>query len=104
MADVRPQRAILARDAATARLRRLTVAVLAGAAAIAGAVAGYAASITHNRSVRGALATARAATAIPPVPVPAATVPVAGVDPGIAPASSAPATSSAAPIVVSGGS
>ena len=104
MADGRPQRAIHARDAAAARLRRLTVAALAGAAGVAGAVAGYAASTTHLRTTLRGEPTTRAATTVPQLPAPAATIPVADVNPGLAPPSSAPSASSSAPVVVSGGS
>jgi len=103
MVEPRSQRhAILARDAAVARLRRLTVAVLATATGIAGVLAGVAASSTHGRAaVRRDAPSTRATTApAVPVPVPAATIPAAG---ALAP-SSAPVASSAPPIVVSGGS
>jgi hypothetical protein len=107
MADVRPERAIHARDAAAARLRRLTVAVLAGAAGIAGAVAGYAASTTQaHTALRRAVPTSRpTSTAIPPVPAPTATIAVSsdGV-PAVSASSSAPSVSYAQPVVVSGGS
>jgi hypothetical protein len=106
MAEIRPERhSILARDAAAVRLRRLTVAALAAGGAIAGTIAGVAASSNHSgTAVRSALPATRA-NAIPAVPAPAATTPVAG-DPqaSAAAAATAPAASSAAPIVVSGGS
>ena len=42
------QRAVLARDAALRRLRRLTGALIAGAVALSGVFAGVAASSTHH--------------------------------------------------------
>jgi hypothetical protein len=101
MVEPRSQRhAILARDAAVARLRRLTVAALAAATGIAGLLAGVAASSTHGRATVSRDAPSTRATTVPPVPEPAATIPADGV---VAP-SSAPVNSSAPPIVVSGGS
>jgi hypothetical protein len=106
MTEPRPQRhAILARDAATARLRRLSLVSLALAAGGAAAVGGYAASTTHSRPAGRRVAAAPAtATGIPAVPAPAATTPVAGAAPAPAAQSPAPVATSAPPVVVSGGS
>jgi len=105
--EPRSQRtAILARDAATTRLRRLTLAVLGAGAAVAGVVAGIGASATHGRAavVSTPVRAAASRTAIPPVPTPAATIPIDGaVQPP--PASVSPPVASAGPpVVVSGGS
>jgi hypothetical protein len=110
MVDPRSQRhAIVTRDAAVARLRRLTVAVLAAATGIAGVLAGVAASSAHGRAVVHRSPPSTRPATVPAVPVPAATVPLAGALPpgaaqpgGVAP--SPPVASSAPPIVVSGGS
>jgi hypothetical protein len=106
MSETRQQRhAILARDAATARLRRLSLASLALAAGASVAVGGYAASTTRSRPVdRHVAAAPVTATGIPAVPAPAATTPVAGAAAVPAARSPAPAATSAPPVVVSGGS
>jgi hypothetical protein len=106
MAETRPQRhAIIARDAAAARLRWLTAAALAVATGVAGLLAGVAASSTHHRAAARRILPAPHTTTVPPVPVPTATVPLAAVpQPSSAAPSSAPVPSYAQPVVVSGGS
>jgi hypothetical protein len=102
MTELRPQRAaILARDAAHARLRHLTVAAVAFATAIAGTVGGVAASSTHARAVARIALRPGSATSILPVPAPVPTTPVAGAP---QPESASPVASAAPPVVVSGGS
>jgi hypothetical protein len=106
MSEIRSQRhAIAARDAAAARLRRLTAAALAAATAVGGLVAGVAASATHPRAVVRSASPKTVAAGIPPVPAPAPTTPVANVDQaGSSAPASAPSSSAAPPVVVSGGS
>ncbi len=105
MAEIRSQRhAIAARDAAAARLRRLTVAAIAGATGVGGLLAGVAASATHPRAVLRSASEATVPRGIPRVPAPSPTTPVGSVDPAAAAPVPAPSASEAPPIVVSGGS
>ena len=104
MAEIPSQRqSIAARDAAVARLRRLTAAAIAAATGVGGLLAGVAASATHPRAVVRSAEPATVVRGIPLVPAPAPTTPVANVDPGAA-AAPAPSSSTAPPVVVSGGS
>lgn len=97
------------RDAATIRLRRVTRASIAGAAALGGVFAALAAGSTHPKKtgqpqVRSASTTAAAAAPAPAL-IPAHAG--AGSETGSAspsPSPAAPAPASTPPVVVSGGS
>jgi hypothetical protein len=99
-----PESATRARDAAAARLRRLTVGVFAGASALAVAFAGVAAATTHARK---AVAQTVTATTLPAVKVsaPSATPP-GGAAATAAPAAplQTPTPAYSQPVVTSGGS
>jgi hypothetical protein len=98
---------VLERDAATRRLRRVTLFAGTLAAAGTGVLAAVTASATHTRAAVDRVTTTivRAKT-IPAVPAPAATVSSGSAAPAAAPSApqSAPAASSAPPVAVSGGS
>jgi len=103
------QRAVLARDAALRRLRRLTGGMIAGAVALTGIFAGVAASSTHPRKLvrAGARPRVRRAVSTPPLPpVPAAPASASAPPPAATPAppAQAPTPVQAPPVVVSGGS
>jgi hypothetical protein len=100
-----PGDAARARDAAAARLRRLTVVVFAGASALAVVFAGVASATTHARK-----AVARSAVTVTTLPAVNVSAPSA-TPPGGAAATAAPAAPVQAPtpaysppVVTSGGS
>jgi hypothetical protein len=94
------QRAVLARDAALRRLRRLTGGLIAGAVALSAVFAGVAASsTTHTKKVvRKTQGATLSVTTTPPLP-PAPAAPAAA-----APTTQAPVPTQAPPVAVSGGS
>ena len=96
-------RAVLARDAALRRLRRLTGGAIAVAVALSGVFAGVAASSTHTKkAVPEVQHEVRSVTrTTPPLP-PEPSAPPSSAAPQPAPAPLVPAT--AQPVVVSGGS
>ena len=106
--------AIAARDAAQRRVRRLTLATAAFAAAATGLLASVTAgTATVTRKVVRQLTTSTPASlsqarTVVPVAQPAATVPVETTPPAPTPPPSAPASvggsGAAAPVVVTGGS
>ena len=106
----RRRKAIESRNAASLRVRRLTLATAAVATAAAGVIAGVTATsgTAAKKAVRqllGAGATTTSQT-VPAVPEPTATVASGGAAPS-APASApsaAPTAQSSAPVAVSGGS
>jgi hypothetical protein len=97
-----PGDAARARDAASARLRRLTVAAFAGASALAVVFAGVASATTHH--ARKAVAKTVTVTTLPAVNVsaPSATPP-GGAVAAAAPAQT-PTPAYSPPVVTSGGS
>ena len=103
------------RDAARARLRRVTGVVLTASVAVAGALAGYVSSASGHKSAGRGVATGSATATetktTTTVPVPATPAAPSLVPSGSSSQSSqaqpsvqAPATSAAPPVVVSGGS
>jgi hypothetical protein len=93
------QRAVLARDAALRRLRRLTGGLIAGAVALSAVFAGVAASSTHSKKVaQKTQGEAPSVTTTPPLP-PAPAAPASA-----APTTQAPVPTQAPPVAVSGGS
>lgn len=100
------------RDAATRRLRNVTVAVIGGAGALGLLASGLAAKAFPGRSstssVRTVATTTTTAASRAPAQTPPPLVAVAGSAPALAqsqaPVSSAPVQSSAPPVAVSGGS
>jgi hypothetical protein len=99
-----PESATRARDAAAARLRRLTVGALAGASALAVAFAGVAAATTHARKAVARTVTAATLPAVK-VTAPSATPP-GGAAATAAPAAplQTPTPAYSPPVVTSGGS
>ena len=100
--DVRVERA-RARDAAAARMQRLTFAGAAGATALVGLFAGVVAKAVPGRKAAPAVppataVPARAAPAAMPAPVPVESPAVP------APPAQPPSVSASQPVVVSGGS
>jgi hypothetical protein len=103
------RRAVLERDAALRRLRRLTGGLIAGAVALTGVFTGVAASSTHPRKLvrAGAHPRVRRAVSTPPLPpLPAAPESASAPPPAPVPAppAQAPTPAQAPPVVVSGGS
>ncbi|HVN60270.1 MAG TPA: hypothetical protein VMT59_03345 [Gaiellaceae bacterium] len=103
-----PGDAALARDAAAARLRRLTVGAFAGASALAVVFAGVASATTHH--ARKAVTVAKTAVTVTTLPAVNVSAPSA-TPPGGAVATAAPAApaqtptpSYSQPVVTSGGS
>jgi hypothetical protein len=103
-----PGDAALARDAAAARLRRLTVGAFAGASALAVVFAGVASATTHH--ARKAVSVAKTAVTVTTLPAVNVSAPSA-TPPGGAVATAAPAAPAQAPapaysqpVVTSGGS
>jgi hypothetical protein len=100
--------AVLARDAATARLRRMTVGAFAGASALAVVFAGVAAGTTHaKKAAVRAVARTAPVSALPAVKVSAPSpTPPGGGTAVAAPAApvQAPTPAYTPPVVTSGGS
>ena len=97
-----PGDAARARDAATSRLRRLTVGAFAGASALAIGIAGVAAATTHH--ARKAVAQTPTATTLPAVKVAAPSATPAGGAVATANPVPTPQPSYTPPVVTSGGS
>jgi hypothetical protein len=101
-----PESATRARDAAAARLRRLTVGAFAGASVLAVAFSGVAAATTHARKAVARTRTVTAAT-LPAVHVSAPSpIPPGGAEAAAAPAAplQTPTPAYSQPVVTSGGS